>query len=292
MAAEVTCANTHPASVPTPIPSSPTHQHQAPLFYRSKAQDETYERHYHGNPQTGSNVHFTIDETAPTSALRQALAPIPAPCISTDLIFPVTQADDNIIPFEGECSPPATPQRPRPTRDTRQRVRTASSSSSSSSSQSPSPYPVPLPEPQTTTSSRLVTYTRRNAPISQTDATSSSTALRTNRWACPHCPYVQYNRRTPDLKRHVKSHAHGADVALWVCCGGYAPDAIQHGVPVDVIQQGEVIEFDGLPMIGGCRKTFSRRDALIRHLKARKGRCFGDALSMHQPGNRLEDDDL
>ena len=110
---------------------------------------------------------------------------------------------------------------------------------------------------------------------------------RTNRWACPHCPYIQHNRRSPDLKRHIKTPTESADVAMWVCCGVYAPDAMNLGVPAEVIQQGQIMDFNGVPMIGGCRKTFSRRDALIRHLHKRKGRCFGDALSMWQPGNRL-----
>ena len=224
---------------------------------------------------------------------RQALTSAPAPCISPDLVCSHTRENYNVAPVTGESVPSTTSQRRPTSPDSHRRMRaTSSSTSSSSSSFSPPPYPLPFLEPQPTKSSHLIAYTRRNAPALPSDTTPSPVARRRNRWACPHCPYVQHNRRAPDFKRHLKTHTHGADVALWVCCGVYAPDAMDHGVPAEVLRQGEIIEFDGLQMIGGCRKTFSRRDALIRHLKARKGRCFGDALSMHQPGNRLELEEL
>ena len=63
-------------------------------------------------------------------------------------------------------------------------------------------------------------------------------------------------------------------------------NAIELGVPATTVREAEVFEFDGVLMIGGCRKTFSRRDALSRHLQREKGRCFGDAQSLHQRGNR------
>ena len=79
---------------------------------------------------------------------------------------------------------------------------------------------------------------------------------------------------------------------MWVCCGVYAPDAMDFGVSTEVVRQGQIMDFEGAPMIGGCRKTFSRRDALIRHLHRQKGKCYGDALSMWQPGNRLGQEEL
>ncbi|KAI1786464.1 hypothetical protein LXA43DRAFT_874145, partial [Ganoderma leucocontextum] len=89
-------------------------------------------------------------------------------------------------------------------------------------------------------------------------------------WQCPYCPYVQRNRRSPDLKRHVKTHTHGTDVADWVCCGVSVLTAIESGVYLSLM---------------GCR-WLEEAGALICHLQREKGKCFGDALSLHQRGNR------
>lgn len=63
-------------------------------------------------------------------------------------------------------------------------------------------------------------------------------------------------------------------------------NAIELGVPATAVQEAQIFEFDGMLMIGGCRRAFSRRDALMRHLQREKGKCFGDAQSLHQRGNR------
>ena len=140
----------------------------------------------------------------------------------------------------------------------------------------------------------LLPYTRRNTPAPATDATPSIDAMRANNWQCPYCPYVQQSRRSPDLKRHIETHTRGKGVALWVCCGVPAVNGRELGVPAEVIRSAPIFDFEGVPMIGGCRKTFSRRDALARHLRMAKerGQCYGDPLSMHQPGNRLAMDEI
>ena len=217
---------------------------------------------------------------APERPLKQTLPPTSMPCVAPELVYPFGHSEYDATSAAAITPLPRTSGSPR--RQPRAR-RTAQAASS------PSPYPAITSNSSPRTSSHLVACTRRNAPVSPTNTPPSSASPRTKRWACPHCPYVQHNRRAPDFKRHLRTHTHGADLALWVCCGVCAPDAMEHGVPLEVIRQGEVIEFEGLPMIGGCRKTFSRRDALIRHLHRRKGKCFGDALSMYQPGNRLQD---
>ncbi|KAI8983374.1 hypothetical protein BD414DRAFT_515850 [Trametes punicea] len=112
-----------------------------------------------------------------------------------------------------------------------------------------------------------------------------------NRWQCPYCPYVQKNHRTPDLRRHVASHTASAaeNVARWVCCGVPLRAAGLYGVrrPVAELEaEGRVLEYAGERMVGGCRKAFSRKDALIRHLVNSAGACVGDAWGEWLVGNK------
>ena len=103
----------------------------------------------------------------------------------------------------------------------------------------------------------------------------------TDRWKCPHCSYVQGRRRMVDLKRHIATHNKPSDVALWTCCGFPRERARGEGVPEDMMRAASAIH----GMVGGCWETFSRRDALQRHLRKQKGRCFGDAYGTWHPGN-------
>ena len=62
-------------------------------------------------------------------------------------------------------------------------------------------------------------------------------------------------------------------------------DALALGVPEDVAH-GEVWEFEGIFMVGGCRKPLSRKDAYGLHLRRKEGICFGDLHALYQRGNR------
>ncbi|PIL23049.1 hypothetical protein GSI_14356 [Ganoderma sinense ZZ0214-1] len=197
-------------------------------------------------------------------AFERAPPETTAPCISPDLIHPSAHC---VCDLEDDNSANATSQ------FSRSNYRAAHRGSSSS------PYPTPSPEPSPRTSSVIIASQRRNAP-------ARTTVPASNAWQCPHCPYVQRNRRSPDLKRHIKTHTRGDDVADWVCCGVPVLSAIELGVPDRILREGQVFVFDGVLMVGGCRKAFSRRDALHRHLQRERGKCFGDALSLHQRGNR------
>ncbi|KAL7279355.1 hypothetical protein ACG7TL_007196 [Trametes sanguinea] len=121
--------------------------------------------------------------------------------------------------------------------------------------------------PSRDNSPRLVarTVARRNAPAPL--AAQHLRSPSTNRWECPYCPYVQTTRRSPDLKRHMKTHCPSgtSDEAEWICCGVPLEDAQAMGVPQEVLEE-EVFVYGGEAMVGGCRKVFSRRDALKRHL--------------------------
>ncbi|KAI0664268.1 hypothetical protein C8Q70DRAFT_1117682 [Cubamyces menziesii] len=159
-----------------------------------------------------------------------------------------------------------------------------SSSSSSPSSSSPSPSSPPSYDPYPL---QLLSSTRRNE-IVYCSTLVPPPASRTNKWKCPYCSYTQTNRRSPDLKRHIQTHTRGKHEALWVCCGVPLIDAEEeHGMPPEVVAAKEPFEYDGMFMVGGCRQVFSRRDALKRHLRARRGVCYGDAMASYQPGNRI-----
>ena len=99
-----------------------------------------------------------------------------------------------------------------------------------------------------------------------------STSQRNNPWACPHCKWVQRNHRTPDLKRHIRTHTRFERPSQWVCCGVSLKDAGGHDLPEDATPYS----WNGKMMIGGCGKEFSRRDALKRHLDNEHMTCIGD----------------
>ena len=124
-------------------------------------------------------------------------------------------------------------------------------------------------------------------PTTTSSASSSSAGTsEPDKWQCPFCPYYQHNKRSPDFKRHLETHAPPSETARWVCCGVPVLSALELGVPAATLREARVFEFDGTLMLGGCRKEFSRRDALMRHLQREKGKCFGDAQSLYQRGNR------
>ncbi|KDQ62530.1 hypothetical protein JAAARDRAFT_30430 [Jaapia argillacea MUCL 33604] len=139
----------------------------------------------------------------------------------------------------------------------------ASTSHSTSFTSSPSPSMVRLKRPRTNPAPR------------NTQASSFSAAhppLKPNPWACPHCPWIQRNRRTPDLKRHIRTHFHNIEEPKWVCCGVPLELATQYGVPTAAVH----VNYRGRVMVGGCFTPFSRRDALKRHLGNTKIPCVGN----------------
>ncbi|PIL23030.1 hypothetical protein GSI_14337 [Ganoderma sinense ZZ0214-1] len=136
------------------------------------------------------------------------------------------------------------------------------------------------PSPPLTPESRLHGHDHRH-PISLPTHCPPAAPPAVNPWKCPHCNYVQGRRRMVDLKRHIATHTKPSDVALWTCCGYPREAARSKGVPDDVIRETSAI----YGRVGGCWETFSRRDALQRHLRKQKGRCFGDAYAEWHPGN-------
>ncbi|KDQ25541.1 hypothetical protein PLEOSDRAFT_1113486 [Pleurotus ostreatus PC15] len=91
---------------------------------------------------------------------------------------------------------------------------------------------------------------------------------------CSECGWVQDNKRLPDFRRHLLTHTRPDDRDQsrgWWCKG-----VLASSVPGF---QGEAYEFNGELRFGGCLRTFSRRDALKRHLDNRNVCCLG---SIHQ----------
>ena len=224
------------------------------------------------SPQTSSSaIAFDLQGVlahtshSPVSlTCEHPLPKLPAACIPPHVVCPTVYCAHN---RKDDHSTDVSPQ-------------SSSTSRRAARHSSPSaPYPTPSPGPSPRTSSVFASR-RRNAPA------RTAAPVASNTWQCPYCPHVQHNRRSPDLKRHIRTHTRDAEGADWVCCGVPVLNAIELGVPAAVVREAQAFEFDGVLMIGGCRKAFSRRDALKRHLQREKGRCFGDALSLHQRGNR------
>ncbi|CDO69886.1 hypothetical protein BN946_scf184884.g45 [Trametes cinnabarina] len=100
-------------------------------------------------------------------------------------------------------------------------------------------------------------------------------------WECPFCDYVQTKQRTPDLKRHIATHcAEGAslhspassDAVVQIrCCGVPLRLASRYGISISDTFKALVI--DGVAVVGGCGMTFSRRDALLRHVSNPNNDC-------------------
>lgn len=234
----------------------------------SMSQQELTGNIYGSDGFTYDNIHGHPDATAQFYSNPPAASfasPPQAGCVAYSLTEP---------------SPQISPSHPVPNAHhlPRRSPRTASTSTS--------PYPSPSPERQL--SGELTTYKRRNVQVSSTEvAVASSSSKRppqANKWQCPFCPHIQHNRRSPDFKRHLETHTPREESPRWVCCGVPYSQARALGVPEEVIRE-EAFEFMGTCMVGGCKKTFSRRDALSRHLRKMAGECYGDAFASYQPGN-------
>ena len=95
------------------------------------------------------------------------------------------------------------------------------------------------------------------------------------------CDYVQENQRIPDLKRHVVTHDRWMEPGKWTCCGvamdrAYLYDkGIKEGMTDEECIQAGAYKFGDRLMIGGCMKTFARRDALKRHVDNPNITCVG-----------------
>jgi hypothetical protein len=160
---------------------------------------------------------------------------------------------------------------------------TRRASTSTSTSTSPSPSSPARKRPRASRPTHGSAPSRnRQAAIDQVEEIRAKLSLcRVNRdrpkdLVCPlkDCQYEQLNGRMPELRRHIRTHIRKYGEIR--CKGVSWQDFVRHAhlfpkISVDE-QPYAVPEEDGL-WIGGCLKTFSRADALKRHL--RNTSCVG-----------------
>ncbi|KAL6303476.1 hypothetical protein BKA93DRAFT_333443 [Sparassis latifolia] len=155
---------------------------------------------------------------------------------------------------------PITPLAPRPYLETAAyRSTCGSTSSASNSGASPSPS---LSRSSSSVEGAVRQYTRRNkqvaGPVMCPDEGST---------VCPMCS--KKSSRLHDVARHMETHK-GKIEGM---CGGVSwEEALCLGVD---ITKGPTLVDEGLAYYGGCKKVFSRADALQRHLKYTKDGCVG-----------------
>ncbi|KAJ7838362.1 hypothetical protein B0H14DRAFT_2789303 [Mycena olivaceomarginata] len=93
-------------------------------------------------------------------------------------------------------------------------------------------------------------------------------------FVCEVCGWVQKKERITDFNRHLKTHQRTLDENAqkgWRCKGVRISKATTWGLPAHL----PTYIFLDDERVGGCMKTFSRRDALKRHLDNKNVSCIG-----------------
>lgn len=97
---------------------------------------------------------------------------------------------------------------------------------------------------------------------------------------CTKCGYLQLTKRMGDFRRHLKKHE--ADHLSRVVCCGVPPT---HPAAVS-LRPGHLTHwYDGHLFYGGCGRSYSRMDALQRHLK--KSGCISGSAKDHRSWRKL-----
>jgi hypothetical protein len=97
---------------------------------------------------------------------------------------------------------------------------------------------------------------------------------------CKECGYLQWTKRMGDFRRHLKKHE--ADHLSRVVCCGVPPT---HPAAAS-LRTGHLTHwYDGHPFYGGCGRSYSRMDALQRHLK--KSGCISGSARDHRSWREL-----
>jgi hypothetical protein len=97
---------------------------------------------------------------------------------------------------------------------------------------------------------------------------------------CRKCGYLQLTKRMGDFRRHLKKHE--ADHLSRVVCCGVPPT---HPAAAS-LRPGHLTHwYNGHLFYGGCGRSYSRMDALQRHLK--KSGCISGSSKDHQSWRKL-----
>ncbi|KAH8994366.1 hypothetical protein EDB86DRAFT_1270751 [Lactarius hatsudake] len=122
---------------------------------------------------------------------------------------------------------------------------------------------------------REPSYVVAAASISATSSTDKDGVLK-----CPVCGFPQSTQRKGDFLRHLRTHQ-DAKLTRYVCCGVPA----DHPVAASLSPRHSIRLFKGREFFGGCGKSYSRMDALQRHLG--KSDCASGSAKDHQTWRQL-----
>lgn len=114
----------------------------------------------------------------------------------------------------------------------------------------------------------------RNRQTTSPVAIELAAELPKSNFICPECGWKQMNQRIPDFKRHLRTHTRPSNQDKskgWWCKGVRLEEAAACGLP----KTAEGYLFSGVWRVGGCQRTFARRDALKRHLDNSNVPCIG-----------------
>ncbi|KAJ8080434.1 hypothetical protein PM082_017267 [Marasmius tenuissimus] len=177
--------------------------------------------------------------------------------------FPNDEDDDDKNPSDDDdyC--------PSPTLPPRKKVRSTGASSRRNAPR--------LPKRRTAGATRT-----RMMPVSRNAQSSTPELMRAvNRrsaeecdFKCPECGWQQANKRMPDYQRHLRTHARPSSEDQsrgWWCKGICVEERDEY----DIAPDAKTFYFQNRERVGGCLLTFSRRDALKRHLDNPNVSCIG-----------------
>jgi hypothetical protein len=177
-----------------------------------------------------------------------------------------TQADTNALaPSMPERLPPSVPSAPSPpVKWTFRAVDPSPKAQSSKRTRNDKMQPSPSDAPSVD-----------DSPHDDTDVDAD--AAEGDLIRCRKCGYTQSRRRMGDFRRHLKKHDSGHQTRV-ICCGvPPAHPAVAHLRPDHNLSPHW---YGNRPFYGGCGKSYSRMDALQRHLK--KSHCVGGSTKEHQ----------
>ncbi|KAH9953343.1 hypothetical protein BC827DRAFT_1273570 [Russula dissimulans] len=136
------------------------------------------------------------------------------------------------------------------------------------------------PSPKTLRSKRAAR--NDDTPLSDVDTVASPStpdAQVEPEMKCDVCGYVPLKKRKGDLHRHQMKHE-AAHLSRVVCCGVPYTFSLASRHPGHLARW-----YANRPFYGGCGRTYSRMDALQRHMK--KSGCLGGSARDHQAWRKL-----